>query len=52
MSNASGEVMMNMNCCTGWMMGGMWFLGILLILAVLLGIGALGKYLFSTSEKN
>jgi hypothetical protein len=38
-----------MNCFTGsgmeWMMGGMGLVGLLLFIALILGIGALAKYL-------
>jgi hypothetical protein len=45
--------MNQMDCCTGmnaatmgWMMGGMWIIGVLLLILILLGVAALVKYLF------
>ena len=36
-----------MNAATmGWMMGGMWIIGVLLLILILLGVAALVKYLF------
>jgi hypothetical protein len=36
----------------GWMMGGMWIIGILLVVLFALSIGALAKYLFFSSSRN
>jgi hypothetical protein len=50
--------MNQMDCCTdmntatmGWMMEGMWIIGILPLILILLGIAALVKYLFFGKPK-
>ena len=43
--------MNQMDCCMGWMMGGMGIIGGLLLILILLGIAALVKYLFFGKPK-
>lgn len=39
--------MMNGTMCAGWMMGGMGLIGLLVVIALVLAIAALAKFLFS-----